>query len=81
MAKTKEQKAAEAEAKATEKAAKEAAKVAEAEAKKEKKNLGGKDSVVVSFRGSTREFSLSVHGDNFLDLAQQFADKHNGTIS
>ena len=81
MAKTKEEKAAEAEAKAAKAVEVKAAKEAEAEAKKEKKNLGGKDSVVVSFGGGTREFSLSVHGDNFLDLAQQFADKHNGTIS
>ncbi len=80
MAKTKEEKAAEAEAKAAEKAAEKAAKEAEVEAKKERKNLGGKDSVVVSFKGTTREFSLAVHGDNFLELAQQFADKHNGTI-
>ncbi len=41
---------------------------------------GKKTSVVVSWRGNTREFSLDIHGEDFETLAQQFADKFDGTI-
>ena len=37
-------------------------------------------SVVVEFKGQTREFSKEVHGDNFADLAKQFAEKHGGEV-
>lgn len=37
-------------------------------------------SVTVEFRGQTRVFSKEIHGEDFADLAQTFATKHNGTL-
>lgn len=37
-----------------------------------------KEQVTVSFGGKTRVYSLSVHGENFLKLAEEFASKYRG---
>ena len=46
--------------------------------------LGGEDvavsAVTVSWRGRSREYSLAVHGEKFMDLAQEFAAKVSGTL-
>lgn len=39
------------------------------------------ESVTVNYRNGTREYSREVHGDNFQDLAKQFAEKFKGTIA
>ena len=59
-----------------EKAAAKAAKDAEKAAAK-----AAKGSVVVSWGGGERTFSREVHGEDFADLAQQFVDKHGGTVA
>lgn len=41
---------------------------------------GKKTAVTVSWRGNTREFSLETHGEDFETLAEQFAEKFEGTI-
>lgn len=38
-----------------------------------------KEQVVVTFGGKTREYSLSVHGKDFLKLAEEFAAKYTGS--
>lgn len=38
------------------------------------------ESVVVKWRGGEREYSREVHGDNFADLAAEFADKKGGKV-
>lgn len=71
-----------AEEKAVEKAAKEEAK-AKAKAEKEAEKAvekADKTSVVVEWRGNTRTYSKEIHGDDFLELAESFAKKFNGTI-
>jgi len=60
-----------------EKAAAKAAKDAEKAAAK----AASKDSVSVSWNGGTREFSREVHGEEFADLADQFAAKHGGKVA
>lgn len=52
--------------------------VEEVEEEKEKHN---KNSVSVSFQGKTRVFSKEIHGKDFLKLAQEFANKHNGELA
>lgn len=61
-----------------EKAAAKAAKDAEKAAAKAAKSSA--TSVVVEWNGKSREYSQELHGDDFRDLAQQFATKFNGTI-
>jgi hypothetical protein len=39
-----------------------------------------KEAIAVSFNGGIREFSLAIHGENFMDVASEFATTHNGTI-
>ena len=46
----------------------------------EKLEISG-DVATVSWRGMTREFSKEVHGEDFVKLAQQFAEKFDGAIS
>lgn len=75
---TPEEKAAAKAAKDAEKAAAKAAKDAEKAAAQATKDSA--TSVSVAWNGGTREFSKEVHGDDFLDLAKQFAAKFNGTI-
>ena len=36
--------------------------------------------VTVTWNKGVREYSLAVHGENFLDLAGEFAKKHGGTV-
>lgn len=50
---------------------------AEAEAKAKKSN---KTSVSVQHAGGVREFTKEIHGDDFADVAQEFADTNKGTI-
>lgn len=38
------------------------------------------DSVVVKWKGGEREYSRAVHGDNFADLAKEFAEKKGGKV-
>lgn len=38
------------------------------------------ESVLVEFYGGIREFTLAIHGENFMDVAKEFATTHNGTI-
>lgn len=39
-----------------------------------------KTSVVVTHQGGERTFSQEIHGDDFEDLASEFAETNNGTI-
>lgn len=48
---------------------------------KEKAVKNDKNSVLVSFQGKKREYSKELHGKDFLKLAQEFADKHNGELA
>lgn len=48
------------------------------EAPKEKK--AKKTEVTVTWGQGSRVYSLAVHGENFMDLAESFANKFNGTI-
>ena len=36
--------------------------------------------VIVEWRGNTREFSKAIHGDDFIDVAKEFAAKVNGEV-
>ena len=75
MAKTKEEKAAE---KAEKEAAKEAEKAAKA-AEKAAAKLGGGEKVDVFENGNfVRSYSEEVHGEKFLDLANEFVAKKGG---
>lgn len=38
-------------------------------------------SATVTWNGGTREFSLEVHGEDFMSLAESFATKFKGTIA
>lgn len=38
------------------------------------------DQVTVTWKGNSRVYSLEVHGENFMDLAKEFAEKHGGEI-
>ncbi len=58
-----------------EKAAAKAEKEAEKAAAK-----AGKDSATVSWSGGTRTYTRDIHGDDFLELAKEFAGKKGGTI-
>ncbi len=40
-----------------------------------------KSSVVVTWNGGSREYSKAVHGDAFVELAEEFAGKKNGTVA
>jgi len=40
-----------------------------------------KTEVTVLFDNTSRVYSKEVHGDNFLDLANEFATKRKGTIA
>lgn len=84
--KTKEQKAEEARiAEETRRAAltdderdEEDAAKAEADAKANTKK--SKTTVSVQHAGGVREFSKEIHGDDFEDLAEEFAETNKGTI-
>lgn len=39
------------------------------------------ESVIVKWKGGEREYSREVHGDNFADLAAEFAEKKGGTVA
>ena len=39
-----------------------------------------KNVAIVEWRGNIREYSKEIHGDNFLDLAKEFAIKVNGEV-
>ncbi len=39
-----------------------------------------KTEVTVVYRLGTRTYTKAVHGDEFVDLAKQFAAKHDGKI-
>lgn len=39
-----------------------------------------KDSVVVTWRGGSREYSKALHGVEFMALATEFAEKKKGTL-
>ncbi len=54
-------------------------KEAEKEAAKAAKEAE-KDSVTVVWRGKTRTYTRSVHGEKFAALAKEFADKVGGTV-
>jgi hypothetical protein len=55
--------------------------VAEVFAETKKAVESTKTSVVVSYRGNTRIYSKEIHGADFKKLAQDFAEKFNGTIA
>jgi len=59
-----------------EKEAAKAAKEAEKEAAK-----AVRTSATVTYRGGTRTYSKEVHGENFAELAHEFAEKRGGTIA
>ncbi len=40
-----------------------------------------KTEVTVTWRGNSRVYSKAVHGENFLDLAKEFAEKKDGTVA
>lgn len=71
MVKTPEEKAAADAAKAEAKAKKDAEKAAADAAK-----AAMKASVTVTWNGGAREYSKAIHGDNFADLASQFAAQY-----
>lgn len=48
-------------------------------AKPKKAKVTG-DVAVVTWNGGVREFSKEVHGADFLDLANKFAEKFKGTV-
>lgn len=48
---------------------------------KEETKVSEKTSAVVTYPGGSREYSLAVHGEKFLDLAKQFAEKHKGVLA
>lgn len=48
-------------------------------ARKSKDEVAG-DIVVVKWKGGVREYSREVHGDNFADLANEFAEKKGGKV-
>lgn len=39
-----------------------------------------RNAVIVTWRAGSREYSRTVHGEDFLALAQEFADKKKGTL-
>lgn len=39
-----------------------------------------RSSVTVVYRAGSREYSRDVHGEDFVGLAQEFADKKKGTL-
>jgi hypothetical protein len=39
-----------------------------------------KSSVSVTWSGGARTYSREIHGDNFNELAKEFAKKHNGQV-
>lgn len=39
-----------------------------------------RSSVTVVYRAGIREYSRDVHGEDFVGLAQEFADKKKGTL-
>jgi hypothetical protein len=61
-----------------EKAAAKAAKDAEKAAAKAAANS---DAVTVTWNGGSRVYSRDVHGEDFADLAAEFAGKKNGTVA
>lgn len=72
-------KAAKVEAKAKADAEKAAAK-AEADAEKEAAKAD-KHSATVKWTGGERTYSREVHGDDFMDHAEEFATKKGGTVA
>lgn len=53
------------------------AEITDTNAQKSKKGT----SATVTWNGGTREFSLEVHGEDFMSLAESFATKFKGTIA
>lgn len=41
----------------------------------------GPDTATVTWNGGSRVYSKEIHGDNFADLAAEFAEKHGGTVA
>lgn len=39
------------------------------------------DSVTVTWQGGVREYTKAVHGDDFMELAKEFATKKRGTVA
>jgi hypothetical protein len=39
-----------------------------------------KSSAIVSWRGNTREYTVKIHGDKFMDFAKEFAGKVGGSV-
>ncbi len=60
----------------TEKEAAKVAKVAEKEAAKADRN-----SATVTWNGGVRTYTRELHGDNFAELAEEFAEKKNGSVA
>lgn len=56
------------------------AKVAELRALLPEGTVTSRDSVSVDVRGMVRTFSLDANGEDFEELAKQYADKFKGTI-
>lgn len=42
---------------------------------------GKKTEVTVTWKGGSRVYSKEVHGDDFADLANEFATKKKGTVA
>lgn len=42
--------------------------------------VNSRDSLTVTWRGGSREYSRAVHGEDFVALAQEFVTKKKGTI-
>lgn len=49
-------------------------------AKKEKIVKEGATEVTVTWKGGSRVYSLKVHGEDFMALAEEFVKKHDGKI-
>ena len=41
----------------------------------------GENEATVTWNGGSRTYSREVHGENFADLAQEFATKKGGTVA
>ena len=43
-------------------------------------SAASKDVVTVEYHGNIREFSREIHGEDFMDVAKEFAKTNDGSI-
>ncbi len=55
-------------------------KPSEEEVVTDSKAESARDSVTVTWRAGSREYSRDLHGDDFMALATEFAEKKKGTL-